>query len=66
MKAIRILIVVLLCLTALPSCGSGESPESAASDPDAIRLNAQAVGGGRLFYEDLASEDTVLWFWAPW
>jgi len=33
---------------------------------DPIRLQANAVGGGQLYFEDLASVDTVLWFWAPW
>jgi len=35
-------------------------------DVEAIRLQGNAVGGGQLYYEDLAAQDTVLWFWAPW
>lgn len=50
----------IFCLGAVAACGAGEP------DRDPIRLQANAVGGGQLHYSDLASQDTVLWFWAPW
>ena len=53
-----LLIAAVVFLAA--ACGQGEP------DRDPIRLQANAVGGGQVFYEDLASQDTVLWFWAPW
>ena len=53
-----LLIVGVLIMAA--ACGGGEP------DRDPMRLQANAVGGGQVYYEDLASQDTVLWFWAPW
>lgn len=44
----------------LMACGE------AAPERTAIRLQANAVGGGQVYFDDLASQDTVLWFWAPW
>ena len=44
----------------LGACGASE-PER-----DPIRLQANAVDGGQILVQDLASQDTVLWFWAPW
>jgi hypothetical protein len=49
----------LLAMLALGGCGGGV-------DREPIRLTAAQVGGGTLHYDDLASEDTMLWFWAPW
>ena len=56
----RAALLVLGCVLVVSACGSNE-PER-----DPIRLTANAVGGGQVYYEDLASQDTVLWFWAPW
>ena len=55
----RLIAIMLALLMAAVGCGDGE-------EPDTIRLQANAVGGGQLFYENLAEQDTVLWFWAPW
>ena len=58
--SLRLAGVLLVCLLGVTSCGEAE-PER-----DDIRLQANAVGGGQVYYPDLASQDTVLWFWAPW
>lgn len=57
----RLAFALVASVLVLGSCGGSSEPDQAA-----IRLQANAVGGGQLFYEDLASQDTVLWFWAPW
>jgi len=53
--------VVGMCAIVISLVGCGGEP-----DRDPIRLQANAVGGGQIFVSDLASQDTVLWFWAPW
>jgi len=55
-----VILFAALAMAAILGACAGE-PQA-----DPIRLQANAVGGGQLYFEDLASVDTVLWFWAPW
>ncbi len=59
-RYVAILLGVLFASTTITACGS------AGPDSDGIRLQANAVGGGQIYYPKLSDQDTVLWFWAPW
>jgi peroxiredoxin len=50
-----------------PSPPETEAPAtSAAPVPEALDFTAAVVGGGEFSGADLAGEDIVFWFWAPW
>lgn len=43
---------------------SAEATEQAAAEP--IALTVATSDGGTIDFADLAGEDVMLWFWAPW
>lgn len=52
---------------------TGEASTVATSDAPAngsvplpTEVSLSTVDGGQLAFGDLAGQDTVLWFWAPW
>ncbi len=55
------------------ACGGGDSdtasvPGESAGEPSAATpdFSGQTVLGEQLVAGDLAGQDVVLWFWAPW
>ena len=43
-----------------------ETEAESTGGPGLPRLVADTVGGAQLDTNDLAGQDTVIWFWAPW
>ena len=63
-------LLVAFALVASSCGGSGEESAvgTSESNPDlpSFYFTAPAVGGGQIDLGDLAGQDIVLWFWAPW
>ena len=46
--------------------GSSEAEAPSTGGPGLPTLVADSVGGTQLDTNDLADQDVVVWFWAPW
>lgn len=74
--------VLLVGAVALGACAGSEASTAAVSGevstagaaaiptngsiPLPTEVSLPTVDGGQLAFGDLAGQDTVLWFWAPW
>ena len=66
-RALALLIALGL---ALASCGGDATGEGAGSAAPPTTAPAapivQAISGSQVDFADVLTQDTVLWFWAPW
>lgn len=69
----RVLGVAIALAFALASCGGDAmnqtAPEQLTQAPDSTAPSApivQAISGSQVDFADVLTQDTVLWFWAPW
>jgi len=58
---------------AVASCGGDATSQAAPSEPTAASPTTappapvvQAISGNQVDFGDALTQDTVLWFWAPW
>lgn len=50
----------------LAACGGSDDEAAVASDTEALDFVAPDVRGGQVVGSELAGQDLVIWFWAPW
>ena len=53
-------------VTASPAATEPSPGTTGASVPEALDFTAGLVGGGEFVGAELAGDNTVFWFWAPW
>jgi hypothetical protein len=51
---------------ALGACGGSDGAAVAAPSAEPLDFVAPDVRGGQVEGADLAGQDLVIWFWAPW
>lgn len=62
---LRVLAGLSALALTVAACGSSaDEPEASAEDP--LTFEAATPDGSEFQAADVAGEDTVLWFWAPW
>lgn len=65
----RTLVALLAGALAVAGCGSSAPADSSAAAPTSTSPAApvvQAISGNQVDFADALTQDTVLWFWAPW
>lgn len=61
-------LLLLVLILALAACGGDDAATGGTTASGAFDLDAtwSTVGGGTLDAADLAGDEVVAWFWAPW
>lgn len=72
-RPLQLTAILIAAAMAIAGCGGVASDQVAsttiASDPATTAPSApvvQAISGNQVDFGDALTQDTVLWFWAPW
>ena len=58
--------LLLASALVLGACGGSDGEAAVAADADELDFVAPDVRGGEVVASELAGQDLVIWFWAPW
>lgn len=65
-RAIRLVVAAALLSFGLAACGSDDAGDGLALDQSVFDTTAQTVQGETFDLNELAGQDLIVWFWAPW